>query len=97
MRKKLRAFVIAWLAGTAAIGAQAQPDDGQWTMPAKDYASTRFSDLAQITAQNVGQLKPAFTFDTGFLKGHEAAPLIVGSTMYLATLNASSSLRSVCS
>lgn len=58
---------------------------GEWHVPAGDYASTRFSDLAQITAQNVGQLKPDFTFDTGFLKGHEAAPLIVGSTMYLAT------------
>src|SRR6187551_3106051 len=50
---------------------------GEWHVPAGDYASTRFSDLAQITTRNVGQLKPAFTFDTGFLKGHEAAPLIV--------------------
>jgi glucose dehydrogenase len=58
---------------------------GEWHVPAGDYASTRFSDLDEITTQNVGQLKPAFTFDTGFLKGHEAAPLIVGSTMYLAT------------
>jgi len=58
---------------------------GEWHIPAGDYASTRYSNLAQITTQNVGHLKPAFTFDTGFLKGHEAAPLIVGSTMYLVT------------
>lgn len=59
--------------------------DGEWHLPAGDYANTRFSDLAQITTGNVGQLKPAFTFDTGFRKGHEAAPLVVGSTMYLVT------------
>src|SRR6478735_4234918 len=58
---------------------------GEWHLPAGDYASTRFSALDQITARTVGQLKPAFTFDTGFLKGHEAAPLVVGSTMYLVT------------
>ncbi|MFD1612473.1 methanol/ethanol family PQQ-dependent dehydrogenase [Sphingomonas tabacisoli] len=85
MRKKLRTFVIAWLAGTAAIGAQAQPDDGQWTMPAKDYASTRFSGLDQINRANVGRLKLSFTFSTGIVKGHEAAPLVVGSTMYVVT------------
>jgi PQQ-dependent dehydrogenase (methanol/ethanol family) len=58
---------------------------GEWHLPAGDYASTRYSALDQITTQNVAQLKPAFTFDTGFLKGHEAAPLVVGSTMYLVT------------
>ncbi|WP_223276738.1 hypothetical protein [Sphingomonas daechungensis] len=25
------------------------PDDGNWTMPGKDYASTRFSGLSQVT------------------------------------------------
>ncbi|MDF2775111.1 MAG: hypothetical protein K0S86_4611, partial [Geminicoccaceae bacterium] len=25
------------------------PEDGQWLRPAKDYASTRFSELAEIT------------------------------------------------
>lgn len=58
---------------------------GEWHIPAGDYASTRYSDLDQITAANVAQLKPAFTFDTGFKRGHEAAPLVVGSTMYLVT------------
>ena len=32
-------------------------DDGQWTMPAKDYANTRFSGLDQINTGNVGALK----------------------------------------
>jgi cytochrome c oxidase assembly factor CtaG len=32
-------------------------DDGQWLMPAKDYASTRFSTLDEITPANAGHLK----------------------------------------
>jgi PQQ-dependent dehydrogenase (methanol/ethanol family) len=77
------AYAAPALARPAAAAAQHPP--GEWHIPAGDYASTRFSDLAQITTQNVAQLKPAFTFDTGFLKGHEAAPLVVGTTMYLVT------------
>jgi len=60
-------------------------DDGQWTMPAKDYASTRYSALNQINVSNVGALRPEFTFSTGVNKGHEAAPIVVGGTMYIVT------------
>ncbi len=61
----------------------AVPEDGQWLVPAKDYQSTRFSGLAQITAANVRTLRPAWTFSTGVRRGHEAAPLVVGGTMYV--------------
>jgi len=61
------------------------PDDGQWTRPAKDYASTRFSALNEITTANVASLHPVATFSTGVLRGHEAAPIVVGSTMYVIT------------
>jgi PQQ-dependent dehydrogenase (methanol/ethanol family) len=60
-------------------------DDGQWTMPARNFASTRYSGLDEITAQNAGQLELAWTFSTGVTRGHEAAPLVVGSTMYVVT------------
>lgn len=64
--------------------ASASPaEDGQWTMPAKNYASTRFSGLDEINAENVKDLKVSFTFSTGVNRGHEAAPLVVGSTMYI--------------
>src|SRR5690348_9317507 len=62
-----------------------EPDDGQWTRPAKDYASTRYSSLDQINTGNVKNLKLAFTFSTGMTRGHEAAPLIVNNTMYIVT------------
>jgi glucose dehydrogenase len=67
-----------------ATAAAAHPD-GEWHIPAGDYASTRFSTLDQINTSNAGQLRPAFTFDTGYKRGHEAAPLVVGTTMYLVT------------
>ncbi len=79
----------ARVAGHAAVprAASLLPDSGdaQWTIPAKNYASTRFSGLNQITTANVSRLQPAFTFSTGVNRGHEAAPLVVGSTMYIVT------------
>ena len=54
-------------------------------MAGKDYANTRYSDLGQITAGNVKNLRLAFTFSTGVVRGHEAAPVVVGGTMYIVT------------
>jgi PQQ-dependent dehydrogenase (methanol/ethanol family) len=62
-----------------------QQDDGQWVMPAKNYAATRFSGLDEINTQNVRQLGVSWTFSTGMVAGHEAAPLVVGSTMFVVT------------
>src|SRR5689334_7964209 len=82
----LAAGVLAGLAGLVTSALHAQPgDDGQWVRAAKDYASTRYSALDQITAANVKNLKPAWTFDTGVYRGQEAAPLVVGDTMYVVT------------
>jgi PQQ-dependent dehydrogenase (methanol/ethanol family) len=64
-------------------GAFAFSQDGEWTMAAGNHASTRFSLLDQITSANVAKLAPAFTFSTGAVRGHEAAPLVVGDTMYI--------------
>ena len=71
--------------GAKAVPAAASwaAEDGNWTMPAKDYAATRFSGLRQITPANVRSLRPAFTFATGAKEGFEAPPLVVGSTMYI--------------
>ncbi len=58
-------------------------DDRQWVMPAKDYANTRYSSLAQINTGNAGQLRVAWTFSVGSNHGQEAAPIVVGDTMYV--------------
>ena len=64
---------------------QRLPTTRQWTMPAKNYASTRYSELTEINVENVKNLQVAFTFSTGVNKGQEAAPLIVGGTMYIVS------------
>jgi PQQ-dependent dehydrogenase (methanol/ethanol family) len=72
-------------AGATAAAAQAVPDDGRWTMPGKDYASTRYSGLDQLTPLNVQRLRPVWNFSTGVLRGHEGQPLVVDNTMYVVT------------
>jgi len=87
-----------WLtraAGLAALGlfshpvapacVGAEPPEGEWTMPAKNYQAWRFSKLDRIKRDNVKNLKVAWTFSTGVTRGHEAAPLVIGSTMYVVT------------
>ena len=72
---------------TAPTGASvvAEPEDGQWPMPAKNYASTRYSGLEEINTSNVANLKLAWSFSTGVVRGHEAAPIVVNNTMYVIT------------
>jgi PQQ-dependent dehydrogenase (methanol/ethanol family) len=72
---------------TAPTGATiaAEQEDGQWTMPAKNYASTRYSGLQDINTGNVAALKLAWSFSTGVVRGHEAAPVIANNTMYVIT------------
>lgn len=73
------------VAAPASTATSPSADDGQWLVPAKDYANTRFSALDQINASNARNLKVAFTFSTGGTRGHEAAPLVVGTAMYIVT------------
>src|SRR5437588_11346687 len=62
------------ISGDRAVpAAAASPaDDGNWTMPGKDYASTRFSALNEITPANVGKLQVFSTFSTGTTEGFES-------------------------
>jgi alcohol dehydrogenase (cytochrome c) len=83
-----RVLAVASLVCSVAQAQTPQPptfakatDDRQWTMPAKDAASTRYSSLDEINAQNVKNLKVAFAFSTGLSRGEEAAPLVVGEMM----------------
>ena len=92
-----RSWIAAWsafLLCSSPAGAQphaisapraAPPDNGNWEMPGKNYASTRFSAMRQVTPANVRKLGIAFTFSTGTNRGFEAPPLVVGGTMYLVT------------
>src|SRR5690606_1416823 len=59
--------------------------DGEWHLPAGDYANTRFSPLDAINTTNVAGLKVMATLSTGIPRGHEGQPLVVGGTMYVVT------------
>ncbi len=59
--------------------------DGNWTMPAKNDAATRYSDLRQINTADASRLEPVWTFSTGVLGGHEGQPLVADNTMYVVT------------
>ena len=74
------ALVLSSVIGCAAIA-----KDGEWPMPALDYASTRYSPLTEINASNVQGLQVEFTFSTGVNRGQEAAPIVVDDTMYVVT------------
>jgi PQQ-dependent dehydrogenase (methanol/ethanol family) len=80
-RRPSRQSLGASATSTDTVGATG----GQWTTAAGDYANTRFSGLNQITTANVEHLKVSWTFSTGVLRGQEAAPLVVGQTMYVVT------------
>jgi PQQ-dependent dehydrogenase (methanol/ethanol family) len=86
----LAALCAALLPGGAPRAAQPQakqaPQPGDdWPMAAKDYANTRYSELDQITAANVKDLKLAWKFDTGVHRGQEAAPIVADNTMFVVT------------
>src|SRR2546421_12759561 len=67
------------------VGAAEQGEDGQWPMPGKNYQGTRYSGLDQITTENVKTLQAVFEMSLGVNRGQEAAPIVVGKTMYVVT------------
>jgi lanthanide-dependent methanol dehydrogenase len=81
------AALALWALSGVAVAAPAAgaAEDGQWSMPAKDYAGTRYSPLTTINSGNATALHPVWTFSTGVLGGHEGQPLVVGDTMYVVT------------
>src|SRR5690349_5425208 len=89
----LLSFSFSLFGGVLPVGQQTSfaasagttKENEQWVRPAKDFASTRYSELGDITNANVKQLKLAWSFSTGVNRGQEAAPLVVGSTMYIVT------------
>lgn len=81
----MRAVVSLAFLLLALVPGGATAEDGEWPMPAKDYASTRYSGLEQINASNAKDLKLAWSFVTGVERGHEAAPVVADGRMFLVT------------
>ena len=80
------------IAGAALLSGAAQADPQlnelaknpqNWVMQAGNIANHRFSELDQITSENVKDLQVAWTFSTGVLRGHEGGPLVFDGMMYV--------------
>ena len=69
----------------AAGATSAAEEDGQWPLPSKDHAGLRFSGLDQINTQNAKDLRVAWTFSLGVLRGQEAAPIVAENTMFVVS------------
>ncbi|MGL4310707.1 MAG: methanol/ethanol family PQQ-dependent dehydrogenase [Paracoccaceae bacterium] len=90
MRKTLTLAAALLLGGTGMVLANesvtaATADAKQWAIQTGDYANTRYSALEQINKDNVKDLRVAWTFSTGVLRGHEGSPLVIGDIMYVHT------------
>jgi len=68
-----------------AAASPVQEADKQWTMQNKNASATRYSSVSEINTENVKNLKVAWSFSTGVLRGHEGEPLVVGNTMFVHT------------
>jgi PQQ-dependent dehydrogenase (methanol/ethanol family) len=81
------AFMLPFVAACSGGGttSQIKEEDKQWAMANKNYSATRYSALEGINTGNVKDLKVAWTFSTGVLRGHEGGPLVIGNTMYVHT------------
>lgn len=62
-----------------------QKDPTQWVMSAGNYANHRYSELTEINKDTVKDLKMAWSFSTGVLRGHEGNSLVIGDIMYVHT------------
>ncbi len=66
--------------GARIAAADGEPEN--WLAHGRTYDEQRHSPLAQINADNVGQLGLAWYWDTGTRRGLEATPIVVDGVMF---------------
>ena len=64
---------------------RAETDPSNWLMYGRDYGNQRFSPLEAIHRENVRNLVPVWSFQTGVADGLEATPLYVDGVIFLST------------
>ncbi|HEX6829845.1 MAG TPA: methanol/ethanol family PQQ-dependent dehydrogenase [Burkholderiales bacterium] len=77
------ALVAPGFASANADVAKLTQDPKNWAMQAGDFFNQRHSKLKQVNKDNVKNLKVAWAFSTGVLRGHEGGPLVIGDTLYV--------------
>lgn len=61
------------------------PEPENWLSYRRTYDGWGFSPLSSITAANVNELVPVWSFSTGVIDGHEAPPIVNGGVMFVTT------------
>ena len=84
---RVTALVSLLVLVTLPIAGQSGAKNGEWTTYGADLANTRYSPLAQITADNFNKLEVAWRFKTDSLGPRpeyqfESTPLMVHGTVY---------------
>lgn len=81
------ALLALWL-GTVLSGCAPEPGPGNpadWAWYGRDYSNQRFSPLAEINTDNVGNLELAWSYHTGKIGSFQASPIIIDGVMYIST------------
>ena len=79
---------VAGMSGTAVANDDVKKlsaDPANVVMPSITYNGWNYSTLNQINLTNVKNLSVAWTMQIGILDQHEASPLVIGDTMYIAS------------
>lgn len=84
-----RITIVAVLALTpvliAAVSSTRTEDASDWLTANRDYASTHYSPLKQITVNNASALRPVCSYNLGESVQFQDAPIVVSGVMYVAT------------
>ena len=62
------------------------PEEHNWLSYRGNLEGWGYSTLDQITANNVDELEPVWSFSTGVIGGHEAPPIVNDGVMFV-TMN----------
>ncbi len=61
------------------------PEPQNWLMYRRTYDGQGYSPLKQVTAANVKDLVPVWTFSTGLIEGHQSPPIVNDGVMFVTT------------
>ncbi len=100
MKRRVVVSAICALAAVAHYGAKPVQADGysavtderlknpeaeNWLSWRGNYSGWGYSSLEQITADNVKDLVPVWSYATGLTEGHQAPPIVNNGVMFVAT------------
>lgn len=95
---KLIALLFIVCSFGLSIAAQSKTKTGEWRFYGADNAQTKYSPLSQISAENVGRLKLAWTWDSPEIELmtripmlqasiFESTPLVIKGVLYTSTIS----------